>query len=59
MVIWVVTDSEKQLGRKIESTEVAAIEIRKNVDDVLNSTPDGLKSGSLAGKLKDIATGKK
>jgi hypothetical protein len=52
MKLWVVTDEEKQLGKEIKSTEITAIEIRKGVDDILNSTPDELKAKNLSDRLK-------
>src|SRR3989338_1327504 len=59
MKLLMITDETKQLGREIESTEITAIEIRKGVDDILNSTPDELKTKSLADRLKDVTTGRK
>jgi hypothetical protein len=59
MKLVIVTDEVKKLGIEINSTNVTAIEIRKGVDDILNSTPDELKTKSLTDILKNQVKGRK
>ncbi|MCC7160721.1 hypothetical protein IT399_03315 [Candidatus Nomurabacteria bacterium] len=59
MELWIVTDEVKNLGVKINSTNVKSIEIRKAIDDIANLTPDELKGKNLSDMLLDQIHGRK
>ncbi len=54
----IYTDEVKGLGTKFESTSVTLIEIRKGIDDAINTAPQGTGSVNLFDELKNHAKGK-
>ncbi len=54
-----VTDEEKYLGSKMNSSTITHIEIRRGLDKAINNAPEGAGAKSIADMLKDHVSGKR